>query len=87
MDKWRIRGAQVVRGRRERRNVKEGAKGGREEWGDVLSQRWDHLVNRGKYNRECVCPALAEGMKGVISKSVIWWQVWGWGGGRRGQDY
>ena len=54
VDKWRLRGAQMVRGRREWGNVEAGAKGGREERGDVFSQKWAHLGNRERYNRVSV---------------------------------
>lgn len=49
-----------------------GAKGGREEWGDVLSQRWAHLGNRERRIKEGVCPALAAGLSGVVSECVVW---------------
>lgn len=52
--------------------MEAGAKGGREEWGDVLSQRWDHLGNRERYKKECVCLSLAAGLSGVVFKCVVW---------------
>lgn len=52
--------------------MEEGAQGGREEEEDVLSHRRDYLVKvvqyRGRYNKECLCPALAEGLSGASLK-------------------
>lgn len=81
VDKWRVRGAPMfkVLGRKEgmwRRVLKQAGR-----MGDVLSHRGDHLVkvtqNRGRDDRECICPALVEGLSKVVSKGVVWWQSTG----------
>ena len=42
-----------------------------------------HTVQRGVYNKECIFPALSEGLSGQPLKVWFGGRVWGWGEGDR----